>query len=309
MAYQTPHPDSPAATITSLSDDDKRHILSYLPPDVKLLAVAPARIYQAPFNASPDSWTFTGLRGMLVFGRNRVTVFPDRPLGVGEGTSIEQNYWFRLIDVDSGKGIVWFHPIPSGLDYHSDKPFFHTFSGCSRMFGFRFDEDDDAEKFRRRVTRRIQISAPRFSKPRATKPVSVTSPPAALAPLTHAVSAAPAGAGRRVSPGMISAPTPGTFMHVAHVGLDAKGQIESTPNIEPGWTMIVEELQGYGVTEKMVDEDFDFVEGFLAGAKASLVQELRKTTPAAAKITRMPTLIECEKKSRPVQRKKVPFYF
>lgn len=133
MAYQTQHPDSPAATISSLSDDDKRNILSYLPPDTKLLAVAPARIYQSPFNASSDSWNFTGLRGMLVFGRNRISVYPDRPLGVGEGTSFEQNYWFRLIDVDSGKGIVWFHPIPSDLDYHADKPFFHTFSGCVRV--------------------------------------------------------------------------------------------------------------------------------------------------------------------------------
>ena len=130
MAYQTQHPDSPATTISSLSDDNKRHILSYLPPDTKLLAVAPARIYQSPFNTSSDSWSFTGLRGMLVFGRNRISVYPDRPLGVGEGTSFEQNYWFRLIDVDSGKGIVWFHPIPSDLDYHADKPFFHTFSGC-----------------------------------------------------------------------------------------------------------------------------------------------------------------------------------
>ena len=88
---------------------------------------------------------------------------------------------------------------------------------------------------------------------------------------------------------MISAPSPGSFVHVAHVGLDAKGKVESTPNVEPGWTMILEELQGYGVTEKMVDKDFNFVEGFLAGAKASLIQELNKTTAAAAKVTRLPT--------------------
>ena len=133
MAHTQTHPHSPAATISSLSDDDRRNVLSYLPSDIKLIAVAPARIYQSPFGASADSWSFTGLRGMLVFGRNRITVYPDRPLGVGEGTSIQQNYWFRLVDVESGKGIVWFHPIPSDLDYHADKPFFHTFSGCVRV--------------------------------------------------------------------------------------------------------------------------------------------------------------------------------
>ncbi|KAI0753298.1 hypothetical protein C8Q80DRAFT_1267709 [Daedaleopsis nitida] len=300
-------PDSPAATISSLSSDDRHHVLSYLPLDTKAIAIAPVRIYHSPFGTSADSWNFTGLRGMLVFGRNRVSVYPDRPLGVGSGTSIEQNYWFRLVDVDSGKGIVWFHPIPSDLDYHADKPFFHTFSGCSRMFGFRFDEDHDAEKFRKRITSRIQISAPRLSKSRTAKPLPVSPPAAAPAALPHANSHSPAaGAGRKLSPAMISAPSPGTFVHVAHVGLDEKGRIESTPNLEPGWTMILEELHGYGVTDNMVAKDFNFVEGFLAGAKASLVQELQKTS-AAAKAMRSRT--GDDKPTRPVQRKKVPGYF
>lgn len=86
---------------------------------------------------------------------------------------------------------------------------------------------------------------------------------------------------------MISSPAPGTFVHVAHVGLDEKGRIETTPNVEPGWTMILEELHGLGVPEQMVKKDLNFVEGFLAGAKASLVQELHKTS-AAAKIRRTP---------------------
>ena len=128
MAY--PHPTSPAATISSLSSDDKRSVLDYIPPDCKVLAVAPARIYHASFGAAADEWTSTGLRGMLVFGRNRITVYPDRP--IGEGASIEQNYWFRLVDLDAGKGIVWYHPIPQSLDYEADKPFFHTFSGAVR---------------------------------------------------------------------------------------------------------------------------------------------------------------------------------
>ncbi|KAJ3001913.1 hypothetical protein NUW54_g6140 [Trametes sanguinea] len=87
---------------------------------------------------------------------------------------------------------------------------------------------------------------------------------------------------RRVSPSMISSPAPGTFMHVAHIGIDGDGCIDASPNVEPGWTMILEELQGYGVSEKMVSQDLDFVEGFLAGAKAKLVQELQSTpTPIA----------------------------
>ncbi|KAI8990722.1 hypothetical protein BD414DRAFT_535986 [Trametes punicea] len=298
---QSSTPRSPAATISSLgsvSDDAKRYVLSYLPPDSKVLAVAPARIYHSAFGAPSGAWTFTGLRGMLVFGRNRITVYPDRPLGLGEGTSIEQNFWFRLIDVDGGKGIVWFHQIPPNLDYHADKPFFHVFSGCSRMFGFRFDEDSDAEHFLKRVTSRTQITAPRTPKPRANKSAS----PATVMPISPSAASPTA---RRVSPSMISSPAPGTFMHVAHIGVDSNGCIKATPNVEPGWTMLLEELQGYGVTEKMVSQDLDFVEGFLAGAKAKLVQELTDIPPAAAApIARTPTA--GGKKSRFISRKKAP---
>ncbi|KAI9056454.1 hypothetical protein FKP32DRAFT_1465244 [Trametes sanguinea] len=274
---QSPTPRSPAATISSLAsglEDIKRQVSSYLPHDSKVLALAPARIYHSAFNARPDAWTFTGLRGMLVFGRNRTSVYPDRPLGLGEGTSFEQNYWFRLVDLDSGKGIVWFHQIPPNLDYHADKPFFHVFSGCSRMFGFRFDEDADAEHFLNRVTSRVQITAPRTPKSKT----SLSKPSSPSIPSTGTTAPTP----RRVSPSMISSPAPGTFMHVAHIGIDSEGCVDASPNVEPGWTMILEELQGYGVSEKMVSQDLDFVEGFLAGAKAKLVQELQSTpTPIA----------------------------
>ncbi|TBU63385.1 hypothetical protein BD310DRAFT_973511 [Dichomitus squalens] len=345
MAY--PHPTSPAATISSLSSDERRSVLDYIPPDCKVIAVAPARIYHASFGAASDEWTSTGLRGMLVFGRNRITAYPDRPIGSGEGTSFEQNYWFRLIDLNTGKGIVWFHPLPQELDYHADKPFFHTFSGASRMFGLRFDEDEDAEKFRKRITSRIQIigthpshhvralrSSPNPSslptrapaptarrgpaKPRAQAPKSVSfaTPPASGSPPPAYSVALPQPeveraprTPRKLSPAMISGPNPGSFVHVAHVGLDAQGRVESTPNVEPGWTMILEELQGYGVTEKMVEKDFNFVEGFLAGAKASLIQELDKTTTAAANIKRAPTESAARARPGPMRRKNVPVYF
>ncbi|KAI0325733.1 hypothetical protein GY45DRAFT_1374535 [Cubamyces sp. BRFM 1775] len=286
---QAPHPRSPATTVSSLSsmiEDTKRHVMSYLPPESKVLCLASARIYHSPFGARADTWTSTGLRGMLVFGRDRTT-----------GISVEHDYWFRLVDVDSGKGIIWFHQIPSDIDYHADKPFFHVFSGCSRMFGFRFDEDSDAEEFMKRVTSRIQITAPRSPKPRTTKPTA------------SAAQQTPTGSPRRVSPSMISAPAPGTFMHVAHIGVGDNGRIEATQNVEPGWTMILEELQGYGVNEKTVAQDMDFVEGFLAGAKAQLVQDHAKSTPPVAVIAsplaRTATAVS-GKKGRFISRKKVP---
>lgn len=84
---------------------------------------------------------------------------------------------------------------------------------------------------------------------------------------------------------MISSPAPGTFVHVTHVGYSQDGNIEASDNVEPGWTLILEELQGHGVNEKMVTENMDFIEGFLAGAQAAQNGDT-KATDSQAKITR-----------------------
>ncbi|KAI0922926.1 hypothetical protein AcW1_002558 [Taiwanofungus camphoratus] len=256
-------PGSPSSS--NLSQDSKRHILSQLPADVKVIAAAPARVYHASFGARQDSWTYTGLQGMLVFGRDRVKVYADRKLGTGPGTSFEHNYWFRLIDT-TGRGVIWIHQIPDNFQYQLDKPFFHVFPGKTRMFGFRFDEDLDAEKFYRKITSRLQITVP--SPQKIKKSMSPTS-----------------SRKKQLTPSMISSPAPGTFVHVTHVGYSQDGNIEASDNVEPGWTLILEELQGHGVNEKMVTENMDFIEGFLAGAQAAQNGDT-KATDSQAKITR-----------------------
>ena len=111
------------------SEEERRHIVSKLPEDTKILAIASARIYQAPFGAREDGWSYTGLSGVLVFGRDRVVMHADRPLGAGPGTSFERRYWFRLVDTAPGKGVIWMHLIPADFQYRFDKPFFHVFQG------------------------------------------------------------------------------------------------------------------------------------------------------------------------------------
>lgn len=77
---------------------------------------------------------------------------------------------------------------------------------------------------------------------------------------------------------MISSPTPGSFVHVGHVGYNEKGRIETSENLGPGWTVMIEELlgrgiayddlRGHGITQKILEQNKDFVEGFLKGADA-----------------------------------------
>lgn len=64
-----------------------------------------------------------------MFGRDRPAGQAEGKFGVGSGTSTEQNYWFRLLDVENAKGLVWMHQIPDDFAYRLDKPFFHEFSG------------------------------------------------------------------------------------------------------------------------------------------------------------------------------------
>ena len=56
---------------------------------------------------------------------------------------------------------------------------------------------------------------------------------------------------------------------MAHVGISTRGIIESSKNIEPSWSALIADLQGYGAPAA---ENKDFVEGFLAGAKSMTEQ-------------------------------------
>ena len=67
---------------------------------------------------------------------------------------------------------------------------------------------------------------------------------------------------------MISSPVPDSFRHIAHMGVDEKGCVSSSWNVAPEWTKLLHKLEGYGVDAEMVEENIEFVKGFLAGAEA-----------------------------------------
>ncbi|KAH8097117.1 hypothetical protein BXZ70DRAFT_312664 [Cristinia sonorae] len=253
-----PSRTSSSSSSSSVSTNLKESITSLLPTDAKIIATASARVYHAPFGSGPEGWTFSGLRGILVFGRDRTIVHPDSKLGIGPGTSLQQNYWFRLLDVDNAKGLVWMHQIPDHLDYRLDKPFFHVFAGKTRQFGFRFEEDVEANKFHRKVIARIPSAT---ASARKTKLAEVASP-------------------KRLLSSMISRPAPGTFVHVSHVGVDENGVIEVSEDVEPGWSMMMQELHGYGVGEAVVRKDRGYIDGFWAGVKATSPSEQKFKTGA-----------------------------
>ena len=129
------------------AEDKQRHpyLSSVLEPSVyKVIATAAVRVYYAPFNNPHLSWSYSKLRGIIVFGRDRegpglvspsgapaLPLSPqlaDRGIGLGRGSRHKEKFWFRLIDVKTNR-VVWMFSVPEVFEYYKDKPFFHYFSG------------------------------------------------------------------------------------------------------------------------------------------------------------------------------------
>jgi len=224
-------PTSPVSPATSFSKPFKAY------------AVATAvRVYHKQFSDPDNQWTFCGHKGLLAFGRDRSNLTGGRgSSSIGHGATESDDYWFRVTD---GGKTVWQFKIPAVFRYGADKPVFHVFSGSSRMFAFRFENDDEAAVFCKKVQDR---TCPNLS--RKPKFTGIPRP-------------------RRVSTSMISSPQPNSFVHLAHVGVNQEGIIETSKDIDPHWAILVKQLSGYGVTQSICEENLDFIEGFLAGAKS-----------------------------------------
>jgi neural Wiskott-Aldrich syndrome protein len=63
---------------------------------------------------------------------------------------------------------------------------------------------------------------------------------------------------------MISSPNVHSFVHVAHVGVNNHGAIETSKGIDPSWNATLNGLHGNHTGSKVVvaDEDTDLVDGF-----------------------------------------------
>lgn len=68
---------------------------------------------------------------------------------------------------------------------------------------------------------------------------------------------------------LISSPTPNSFKHVAHIGVNKEGLFETTKDLGDHWNAMLTDLQGHGVSEAVVLQHSDFVEGFWKGFEAA----------------------------------------
>jgi hypothetical protein len=247
---------NPATTFFTAEDKQRHPYLSSVlePSTQKVIATAAVRVYYAPFIDAHLNWTYSNLRGILVFGRDRDGLPPGVPppdRGTGaHGLRLKEKYWFRLVDIKTDR-VVWMFSVPEVFEYNKDKPFFHYFSGTTRMFGFCFDDDGEAGVFFKKVvdrTRRHCVFRPFRSNP--AKKEKTKTLPAAAKPLKTNI---------------ISGPAPHSFVHVSHVGVNTRGIIESSKNIEPAWGALISDLQGYGISPEVMGNNMGFIKELVTG--------------------------------------------
>ncbi|KAF7366461.1 Wiskott-Aldrich syndrome 1 [Mycena sanguinolenta] len=205
---------------TNISSDAAIVIPGLQPNAYKVYAAVPARVYHAAFGSKQSelNWTYSGLHGRLMFGKDR--------------GAVDQGHWFRLLD-DAGK-TVWIFKIPElSFDYCIDKPFFHVFRGSSRKFGLLYYDDDEAASFAKKVIGRT------MHRPQTENHLMAM---AAEVPRSFRSRLASATIGR-LSPAIISSPTTNSFVHIAHVGAKkVPPLVEREINNESTWTMVVAEV-------------------------------------------------------------------
>ncbi|KAJ7777916.1 hypothetical protein DFH07DRAFT_569407 [Mycena maculata] len=210
------------------------------PNTYKVYATIPARVYHAAFGSKQNEWIYSGLSGSVVFGRDRGSVD-------GEGC------WFRLLEQPSGK-TIWLFKIPEiSFEYRIDKPFFHVFRGCSRKFGFLYNDDTEAASFAKCISATLPSCRPTAERPLVTMAVEL--------PRSIRSRLASSAMGR-LSPTMISRPMSSSFAHVAHVGGKKRETVEADEG-DPSWTMVLAELPDGGVSSATVIEQHDIAEEYM----------------------------------------------
>ncbi|KAK0216935.1 hypothetical protein IW262DRAFT_1394409 [Armillaria fumosa] len=226
---------------STLSKEEKDKVRSAIPaPSNKIFYATLARVYYG--YPQSNEWSYSGFQGALALTKNNST-----------GALA-----FRLVDMSGTRGVIWEHEFYDGLDYFADRAFFHSFPGDDSMIGFVFSNESEAKYFWKKVLKKKDEK--RTPKPEMEKKNR-------------------ANKGGKVDKFMISGPTSGSFVHVAHMGYDSESGFTSK-GVDPSWTAFLGQLENSGIDKEMIAKEMDFIKDF--------VRSHPQQQPAAAKEPKKP---------------------
>lgn len=90
--------------------EEKKKLKSVL-SSTKIIYATVARVYYA--HPDPKAWSYSGQQGGLAFVQDK-----------GNGL-----FYFRLVDLNGTRGVIWEHELYEGFELFNDRPFFQSFSG------------------------------------------------------------------------------------------------------------------------------------------------------------------------------------
>ncbi|KAF6751141.1 hypothetical protein DFP72DRAFT_1071682 [Ephemerocybe angulata] len=229
-------------------------------------AIATARIYHTELHSQRDEWTYSQLKGTLKFGQNWSTSkhgTAPSPYNRRQSVDDAAQYWFTLSDDMTGKTIWMFQiPVP-GFFYEVDKPFFHVFNGRTRKYGFRFDDDEEAAIFSRKVVNETcrDGASPKRGRSLKTKR-SIRS---------KSLSGS-------ISRKLISSPAPNSFRHISHIGVNRGGVFEISKDLDSAFKESLVKLQGTDAARMIVvlDSNTNFLESFWKDVESARAQSLHR---------------------------------
>ncbi|KAJ3997593.1 hypothetical protein F5050DRAFT_1569054 [Lentinula boryana] len=210
---------------SALSTDDKAKVksaISVSPATNKIFCATLARVYYA----YPDrnKWSYAGLQGALTLIRSNVTY----------------SLSFNLVDLSGTRGVIWSHEFYQGLegDYNTDRPWFHSFPGDECMVGFVFVDESEAKTLGKKKF--IGTSKKSKSKSKSNSKSSSTN---------------------KIDKSQISAPTQGSFKHIAHMGYDADKGFTSR-NVDSSWSDLLGNLEEKGIDKELIEREMDFIRDY-----------------------------------------------
>lgn len=99
-------------SVSTLDANQKSKVKAAIPTSAnKIFTATLGRIYYA--YPDPNAWSYTGLQGAIVFTRDNT----------------RNTFILKMVDVDGTRGVTWEHEVYQGMEFHMDRPFFHSFGG------------------------------------------------------------------------------------------------------------------------------------------------------------------------------------
>ncbi|BFZ58517.1 hypothetical protein PYCC9005_005580 [Savitreella phatthalungensis] len=122
-----------------ITPDNKATIKRFVPQSSnKIITAGIARLYISLPNSG--SWTYTGLAGAAVLAYDEVG----------------KCFFFKLVDVVGGQGILWDQELYEGFHYHQDRTYFHSFEITDCLAAFSFSDEREASNFLSKVESRAK---------------------------------------------------------------------------------------------------------------------------------------------------------